>query len=594
MKHLAMTGVVALSGTAAFAASPGTLNFANETSTRISSIPGWENPGNNVKEVTHGDFDQDGDPDVAIAIAGGVFGLRQNKLYLNNGGAFDEVSNTSILQPNFGVDDLSRHLFFRDYDGDGWLDLVVVNDDLSGGGPIKIYMNNNDGVTFSHFTEEHATRGLGEQASCGGITADVDNDGDYDIYSGNYPGPSQDTLFLNDGTGHFSIVTNTHVPPDGDYTIDVASADMNGDGKLDLLISNHSLNYVYYNDRLGQADHGVGDYRWGVEGTAGRQMVGDPTADGAMEPADFNNDGLMDFYWTNMIGSTGDRVMVNQGNLGNGNADFAPMIPPPYTQTSAGKKITVEDLNADGRIDVLVGTSGRPIVLRNTSVNGETSFVDWTPAPAFPSGSTYHASHGDLFDTNGDGDVDIFLGGNTGDHLFENVPPVELDESEVIGGVLPDLLNQDPVAVTGEVAIGASDSFIMTNLPAGSSLSVIVNGNADYRVELINFIGLVIESSDRGGVGIEEAFQFEIATTGVYQLRVSGIGCEPVTGDVNGDCSVSFADILEVIGAWGPNPGHPADVNDDDVVNFADILVIVGAWGTATGEYTLEVLSRTG
>ncbi|MCP3905285.1 MAG: hypothetical protein GY715_16790 [Planctomycetes bacterium] len=596
MKYLAMTGVVVVTATAAWADVPGSLNFANETSTRISSIAGWENPGNNVKEVKAADFDQDGDLDVGIAIAGGVFGLRQNKLYLNNGGAYDEVSNTSILLPNFGVDDLSRHLFFRDYDADGWLDLVVVNDDLASGGPIKIYMNQHPGGVFSHFTEEHLSRGLNEQASCGAISEDVDNDGDYDVYSGNYPGPSQDTLFLNDGTGNFTIVTSTHVPPDGDYTIDVASADMNGDGKLDLLISNHNTNYAYYNDLLDQGEQGVGDYRFGSGGVAGRQNLTPAGADGAMEPGDFNGDGLMDFYWSNKVGSTGDRIMVNQGNDGSGNATFAEVVPPAYATSSSGNKISVADLNGDGRPDVVVGTTGRPAILRNTSVNGVTSFVDWAPAPAFPSGSVLRASHVGLFDSSNDGDVDMFLGGNTGDHLFEQVATPQLDEADLGsggGGTLPAVHDQDPLAVTGQVSIVGEDQYV-ANLPGGSTLSVIVNGDADYRVDLLNFIGAPIATSDRGGLGVEEVFSITIPATGVYLIRIAGIDCNPVVGDVNGDCSVSFADILEVIGAWGPNPGHPADVNGDDAVNFADILVIIGAWGPATGDYTLEVLSRTG
>ncbi|MCP3902677.1 MAG: hypothetical protein GY715_03495 [Planctomycetes bacterium] len=53
-----------------------------------------------------------------------------------------------------------------------------------------------------------------------------------------------------------------------------------------------------------------------------------------------------------------------------------------------------------------------------------------------------------------------------------------------------------------------------------------------------------------------------------------------IDGDVNDDRDVGFADILAVIGAWGPCAGCPADVDDSGDVGFADILAVIGAWGS--------------
>ena len=49
--------------------------------------------------------------------------------------------------------------------------------------------------------------------------------------------------------------------------------------------------------------------------------------------------------------------------------------------------------------------------------------------------------------------------------------------------------------------------------------------------------------------------------------------------DLDGDGEVSAADLGQLLGAWGPNPGHPADFNGDDVVNAADLAQLLGAWG---------------
>jgi len=50
-------------------------------------------------------------------------------------------------------------------------------------------------------------------------------------------------------------------------------------------------------------------------------------------------------------------------------------------------------------------------------------------------------------------------------------------------------------------------------------------------------------------------------------------------GDIDGDGSVGINDFLVLLGAWGPNPGHPADLDGDDVVGITDFLALLGAWG---------------
>lgn len=71
-----------------------------------------------------------------------------------------------------------------------------------------------------------------------------------------------------------------------------------------------------------------------------------------------------------------------------------------------------------------------------------------------------------------------------------------------------------------------------------------------------------------------------------YELTVScGLGCDPTSGDVTGDDCVTFADILEILGAWGTtgDPGIPGDANCDGMVTFADILLVLGTWGQGSG-----------
>ncbi|MCP3904113.1 MAG: hypothetical protein GY715_10815 [Planctomycetes bacterium] len=54
----------------------------------------------------------------------------------------------------------------------------------------------------------------------------------------------------------------------------------------------------------------------------------------------------------------------------------------------------------------------------------------------------------------------------------------------------------------------------------------------------------------------------------------------PCPWDLNGNGQVDFADILAVIGAWGPCPPDcPHDLNGNGNVDFADILAVIGSWG---------------
>ncbi len=58
-----------------------------------------------------------------------------------------------------------------------------------------------------------------------------------------------------------------------------------------------------------------------------------------------------------------------------------------------------------------------------------------------------------------------------------------------------------------------------------------------------------------------------------------GSGYVPCNGDADGDGTTGINDFLAVLGAWGPNPGHPADFDGDGVVGISDFLIVLGNWG---------------
>ena len=501
-----------------------TMNFELKPSSIVQTV---NEQTDNEKEVELGDVDNDGDLDVVIVAARSFFssGARRNKLYLNNNGVFNEVTATAAA-PFLNVD-VSRNGFLRDYDGDGWLDIIVVNDAIAGPtrGTTRFYSNKHPGGVFSHFEDETNRLNGAVGDACGGFSADFNDDGRDDLYLGNYPGSPQDTLYFNNG-GTFSNVTNANVPTDRDYTVDVASGDMNGDGKIDLLISNdRDPAFIYYNDNNG-AGSAVGDFRYANSTTQFSAQVG---LYPAMEPGDFNGDGRMDFYFANRGPSADDALMINNGNDGANKATFTPITVPGIASASPTAKVTVSDLNGDGRPDLVVmggdtlGQSAperRPVIFRNTSVGGQTSFVEWSPAPAFPAGTSLAGWHAAVLDADSDGRQDIFIGAMNDDFLVAGKPTPLVLAGQLNGGVLPAFHNQEPVGIIGKHTPGDVRRYIANGIPGGATVSAVLTSFKDVTLTVRRSNGTVLVSSNRGGLKIEEAVQFT-APGGTFVIEVT-------------------------------------------------------------------------
>jgi enediyne biosynthesis protein E4 len=239
-----------------------------------------------------------------------------DRLLRNRGdGTFEDRSNQSGIGRLPGK---SLGVVTGDFDGDGWIDLYVANDQE----PNFLWINRHDGT----FTEEALLAGAAvdlhgrPQASMGVDAADFDGDGDEDLFM-THLATETDTLYLNDGSGTFEDATaRTGLGPPGlRYTSwGTRWFDYDNDSLLDLFVANGGVRVIAELARQGdpfpfrepnQLFHAVGDGRYeDVSRSAGRAMELQEVSRGTAF-GDLDNDGDTDLLVTNNDGPA--RILIN-------------------------------------------------------------------------------------------------------------------------------------------------------------------------------------------------------------------------------------------------------------------------------------------
>lgn len=292
----------------------------------------------NSVSVAIADIDGDGDVDIFVGTNGGA-----NQVWVNQRPGAQLVGTSNLVSAWYAA----LSVGYGDADGDGDLDLYIG---VHYNSPNKLFLNDGDG-TFTEVTDT-AVRGMGihdrRPYDGGGSTtvvlwADIDQDGDNDLFLGTRrsvtcrSGPclSQsivNELYINDGTGHFTqsfafgtanSVTNT-----------AAFGDVNGDGKLDLLVGNSGRNELWVSSSSG--------FTARSDGPAGY----DHSTTNCVIFGDVTGDGKLDIYE--------NRAGKNVLWIGDGYGGFTSRSGGPAHTTSIRSSV-FGDVDGDGDLDIVAG-----------------------------------------------------------------------------------------------------------------------------------------------------------------------------------------------------------------------------------------------
>ncbi len=356
------------------------------------------------------DFTGDGELDIyAVRI------FEQNRLYINNllsknnGFFFDGFTEEVVQRNASGVvyggnntwqNELKLGISAVDIDNDNDQDIYLCYLNSTN----KLLLNNGSGF-FRNVSEKKSRACDNYKRSNAAAFADVDLDGDLDLFITSEEGSNR--LFANDGTGHFTDITQSSGLATAAGGMCASFADVDNDGYPDLCVSFwYPSNKLYINETKQGKIH-CRDI------TARTDLAkATPSKSNAVTFADVNNDGFIDLFIANR--NSANKLYINNGKGGftDRTREYFPL------ENFLTNGAVFADFDLDGFLDLYITNVGESVLYKN--MNGK-YFMDVTADfGAEISGYCTGCAVGDI-DNNGGPDLYVanYINGNS--KLFMNI-----------------------------------------------------------------------------------------------------------------------------------------------------------------------------
>jgi uncharacterized protein YjdB len=416
----------------------GTLNFLSPTafSTGAASDP---------VGVAIGDLDGDGKADMVVADSA----IDKISVFRNTSSAGTISSSSFATKVDFTTGSQPSDVALGDLDRDGKLDIVVTNKVSN---TVSVFYNTSSSGSITSGSLA-AKVDFATATSPKGVTVgDIDNDGKPEI------------IVANTGSGSVSVLRNTSTTGTmssgsfaakvdltaGSSPYAVAIADVDGDGKQDIAVSNRNSNTIsVFRNASTAGTISSGSFASKVDFSIGSDLRG-------MALYDVDGDNKPEMV---VVSDNNRDIVVRRNTAASGainSGSFAAEVE--FSIYNGGtpnyQGMAVGDLNGDGRADIVVADLGadRVRVLRNTSTTGTINSASFSSVASISVGTGTEPMAAAIGDLDGDGKPEIIVANSN-------------------AGTVSVLRNDPPGPITGTFTLCPSATTTLGNIAAGGTWS---------------------------------------------------------------------------------------------------------------------------